>query len=181
MILIAAHDQHHIIGYDGEIPWKISEDLRRFRDLTTGHIVIMGRKTFQSISKPLNNRINIVITREPEKLYPFKNVIYISLEELDETLKDLYQMEEHKNKKTFVIGGSEIYNELINECDTMYITEVNRPYNNKKLLDPSKYTYFKYDMNDWIQINSSNHYVCSNEPELMFSYVDYVRKNKNTK
>ena len=99
MFLIAAHDQNNIIGYNNEIPWNLPEDLRRFRELTLNNIVIMGRKTFESISKPLKNRINIVITRQPDRLNYFKDIIYITLEELDNTLSSIYEKQENKDKK----------------------------------------------------------------------------------
>ncbi len=178
MYLIAAHDQHNIIGYNGEIPWHLSDDLKRFRELTINNIIIMGRKTFQSISKPLKNRINIVITRNPEKIHNFKDVIYIKLEELDSTLKELYEKEENKNKKTFVIGGSEIYNELIDKCTDMYITEIYRPYSNPEFIDPEKYSYFYYDKNEWETTYVSPDYISSVNSEIFYNFINYSRKEK---
>lgn len=175
MFLIAAHDQNNIIGYDNEIPWSLPEDLRRFRELTLNNIVVMGRKTFQSISKPLKNRINIVITRQPEKLNYFKDIIYTTLEELDNTLSTIYEKEENKNKKTFVIGGSEIYSKLIDKCHTMYITEIYRPYNNSEFLNPEKYTFFHYDPNEWFIDYKSKEYT-SEKSQIVYNYIDYIKK-----
>jgi dihydrofolate reductase len=171
MILICAHDQNNIIGYDNTIPWKISEDLKRFCKLTLNHIVIMGRKTFQSISKPLNGRINIVITRNPEKMFPFKDVYYTTLENLDNLLSSI----EHKEKNIFLIGGSEIYEQLIEHCDTMYITEVYRPYSNPEMIDPKKYSYFKYDVNNWKQLFRSHDFTSSENSHVFYNFVHYVK------
>ncbi len=171
MILICAHDQNNIIGYDNTIPWKISDDLKRFRKLTLNHIVIMGRKTFQSISKPLSGRINIVITREPDKMTYFKDVYYTTLEGLDVLLKQIY----HKDKNIFLIGGSEIYKQLIDKCDTMYITEVYRPYSNPEMIETEKYTYFKYDLNNWKQVYRSNDFISSENSDIFYNFVNYVR------
>jgi dihydrofolate reductase len=179
MHLIVAHDQHNIIGYDGEIPWHLSDNLKRFCKLTTNNIVIMGRKTFQSISKPLKNRINIVITNSPERIHPFKDVIYIKLEKLNETLKKLYEKEENKNKKTFVIGGSEIYNALIDNCDTMYITEIYRPYSNPEFIDPNKYSYFYYEKTEWEPTYVSPDYVNKDNSDIFYNFINYKRIVKN--
>jgi dihydrofolate reductase len=184
MFLIVAHDQHNIIGYDGVIPWYIPEDLKHFRELTTNNIVIMGRKTFQSISKPLKNRINIVITNSPEKLHTFQTtqtnqqLIYNNLEELNDTLIKLYEQEENKNKKIFVIGGSEIYNALLDKCNEMYITEVYRPYSNPDFIDPTKYNYFYYDKTQWETNYISPDYTCKDNTEIFYNFIKYTRKNE---
>lgn len=176
MFLIVAHDQNNIIGYDNDIPWKLSEDLNRFRELTLNNIVIMGRKTFQSISKPLKNRINIVITREPEKMFSFKNVYFIKIEQLDDTLKQIYSLNENKDKKTFVIGGSQIYYELIDRCNAMYITEIYRPYSNPEFLDPDKYSYFKYNIDDWVISYKSKDFISKENSDIFYNYINYIRK-----
>jgi dihydrofolate reductase len=182
MYIIAAHDQNKIIGYNNTIPWKLTEDLKHFRELTLNNIVIMGRKTFQSISKPLNNRINIVITREPKKIketiYYFKEVIYSTLENLDNILTSLYEKEENKNKKTFVIGGSEIYNALIHKCNKMYITEIDRPYNNSTFLEPDKYSYFHYNIEDWFSVYKSKDFISKDNSDIGYNYITYIRKNE---
>lgn len=172
MILICAHDQNNIIGYNNLIPWNISEDMKRFRELTLNNIVIMGRKTFQSISKPLPNRINIVITREPNKMFHFKDVYYTTLEDLNTTLN----LVNKENKKIFLIGGSEIYNQLIDQCDSMYITEVYRPYDNPEMLDPEKYTFFKYQEDDWVQTYKSPDYISKENSNIFYNFVNYIRK-----
>jgi dihydrofolate reductase len=179
MNLIVAHDQHNIIGYDNTIPWKISEDLRRFRELTMNNIVIMGRKTYLSIGHPLKDRINIIITREPEKyktLNSLSNVIYIQMNDLDSTLNDLYEKDDNKDKKIFVIGGSEIYNSLIDYCDTMYITEIIRPYSNPNFIDTEKYSYFYYDKSKWTQTYISKDYVSNSDSKILYNYLIYTRK-----
>ena len=97
----------------------LPEDLKRFKELTTNHIVVMGRKTFDTLKKPLANRINIVITRNKQYQNSI-NVFYCTLEELDGVLQHM----KHFNKKVFVIGGGEIYNALLDKCDTLHFTIV---------------------------------------------------------
>ena len=102
----------------------LPEDLKRFKEMTTNHIVVMGRKTFDTLKKPLANRINIVITRNKQYQNSI-NVFYCSLEELDGVLQHM----KHFNKKVFVIGGGEIYNALLDKCDTLHFTIVDNKKN----------------------------------------------------
>jgi dihydrofolate reductase len=103
----------------------LPEDLKRFRELTTNHIVVMGRKTFDTLKTPLSNRINIVITRNTHHKNSI-NVFYCTLEELDGVLQHM----KHFNKKVFVIGGGEIYSALLDKCDTLHFTIVGKEINN---------------------------------------------------
>jgi dihydrofolate reductase len=117
-IIIAAVAENRVIGKDGDIPWDIPEDLQHFKQKTTGHTVIMGRKTFQSLPdsfKPLPDRQNIVLTRsdfEPEN----ESVIVAN------SLRDAWQKAE--NDKVFIIGGAGIYKQTIEEADKMILTEI---------------------------------------------------------
>lgn len=113
--LIAALSEDRVIGNKGKIPWHISEDMRRFKNLTTGHVVIMGRKTFESIGKPLTNRTNIIITRD--KNYKVKGAIVCH--SLDEAIKNSKLSDE-----IFIIGGGQIYQEAIKFADKLYLTIV---------------------------------------------------------
>lgn len=112
LAIIAAVGKNRVIGKDGKLPWHISEDLKRFKRLTTGHVVLMGRKTFESMGKPLSNRRNVVIT---SKHIPGVET-YASV---DEALKALAHQE-----KVFVIGGGQIYAQLIERADELYLTLV---------------------------------------------------------
>ena len=95
----------------------IPEDLKRFYEITNNNIVVMGRKTFDTLKNPLKNRINIVITRNKE-LKNAVNLFYCNLDELENTLKNLKNL----NKKVFIIGGGEIYNSLIDSCNILHLT-----------------------------------------------------------
>lgn len=128
--LIAAIDLNHGIGYQGKLPWHIPEDLRYFKDTTSNYTIIMGRNTFESIgSKPLKNRKNIVISSKP--IY-FDNVISLNIESVYN-----YIRENRSKENIFIIGGSRLYNEFINMCDKLYITQVYQEFK----VD----TYFKID------------------------------------
>ena len=130
--IIVAYSNNLIIGKDNSIPWHISDDLKRFKKLTTGNVIIMGRKTFESLgSKPLPNRTNIVISSKlntSNSVKVYKNLI--------EALND------HKNEKIFLIGGYSIYKEGLNFASHIEITEID--------IVQEGETYFpKIDWNEW--------------------------------
>jgi dihydrofolate reductase len=114
LIIIAALSRNRVIGNNGKLPWHISDDLKRFKRLTTGHTVLMGRRTFESLGKPLPNRRNVVLTSQsiPDvETYP-------TLAEALHTLD--------KEKQVFVIGGGELFAQLIDHADALYLTRVDK-------------------------------------------------------
>lgn len=113
--IIAAVSKNGVIGVDNKLPWDLPEDLKRFKELTTGNVVIMGRKTYESIGKPLPNRINIVVTRDKDFFVPG----VLSANSLDSAL-----LKAGGNKDIFIIGGGEIYKQSMGFVDKLYITEV---------------------------------------------------------
>jgi dihydrofolate reductase len=137
---IVAVDKKYGIAKDGKIPWKSKTDIKFFRTQTTGHIIIMGSKTLLSLpnAMPLPNRINIVITRTPEKYTCYPK--YSQLDNIffwDETLvldflknKFLIKAEQKDeiNKKIFVIGGQQIYDLLLPFCNSILITKIKSDY-----------------------------------------------------
>lgn len=128
MELIVAIDQHGSIGdsSDGRMCWKCPEDLENFRLTTTGHIVIMGRKTFDSLKVPLANRINIVLTRhfysisdtEASHTSTAHQVIYTGMDGLFRAIEQV----KTKDRKVFVIGGAEIYRILFPHVTVVHLT-----------------------------------------------------------
>lgn len=119
--LIAAISQNGCIGQNNKLPWHIPEDLKHFKELTAGKIVLMGRTTFESIlgylGKPLPNRTNIVITHQHHYAVPAGVEVFTSI---DEALRA------HPNDDIMVIGGAQIYAQTIDLADTLYLTEVHQ-------------------------------------------------------
>ncbi len=103
-----------VIGLDGDMPWKLSSDLRRFKALTMGCPIVMGRKTYDSIGRPLPGRQTIVLTRDPH--WSVAGVTTASVEESLEICRRVPQ--------AFVVGGAEVYRLLLPHCDTVYWTLV---------------------------------------------------------
>lgn len=115
--LVVQISENRVIGKDNDLIWHIPEDLKRFRELTTGHPIIMGRKTYDSIGKPLPNRTNIVITQQEGFEIPGCTVVY-SLGEA------LVKAREIDQSEIFIIGGGQIYEQSIGIADRLYITVV---------------------------------------------------------
>lgn len=115
--IIAAIGSKRELGKDNKLLWRIPEDMKRFRQLTEGHAVIMGRKTFESIGRPLPNRINIVITRQANYQAP-GCIIVSSVEEA------LAAARAKEREEIFVIGGGEIYKQALPFTDRLYLTVV---------------------------------------------------------
>lgn len=133
---IVCVDKNWGIGCQGDLLTKIPEDMKFFRNKTSGHTVIMGRKTYDSLPvKPLPNRENIVITRQVYKdeygRYKDENgVVYTELERVKDVFKFIKENLQYSCNEMFVIGGGTIYKELLSCCDTVYVTKVNYAFEN---------------------------------------------------
>jgi len=119
IILIAAVSKKNEIGKNNQLLWHLPDDFKRFKTLTTGHYIIMGRKTFESFPKPLPNRTHIIITRQ--KNYAVENCIVVP--SLEEALKVC-----PKNEDIYIIGGGEIYKQSIDFADKLEITLVDNDF-----------------------------------------------------
>lgn len=112
-VVAAAHN--NVIGKNNELPWRLPADLRRFKELTLGHAVIMGRKTLESIGRPLPERQNIVVTHDPALV---EMVGVLAVASFDAALQAA------QGDEVFVIGGAQIYREAMPRLDRIYMTEV---------------------------------------------------------
>lgn len=115
--LIAAISENRVIGKEGKIPWHLSDDFRRFKERTMGHVIIMGRKTHESIGRPLPGRTNIIITRDTAREFP-GCIVAMSLEEA------LSKAREIEPEEVFICGGGQIYAEALPLADRLYLTVV---------------------------------------------------------
>lgn len=114
MKAIVAMSENRVIGADGKIPWHLSEDLKFFKRTTLGHVILMGRKTYDSIGRPLPGRENWVVSRSAE--FPGVRMI-----------RDLADVREPGDgRELFLIGGAELYRALLPQCSELYLTQVRR-------------------------------------------------------
>lgn len=118
--LVAAISKNNCIGVKNGLPWHIPEDFKRMQEITMGKVIVMGRKTWESIPekrRPLPGRINVVITREPQANFPAGVEVFASV---DEAVKA------HANKEIIGFGGQKIFEEMIKIADVLDITHVNQ-------------------------------------------------------
>ena len=119
--LIVAFNNKNVIGINNTIPWYVPEDLKQFRKTTKDHIVVMGRKTFESLPNgPLKNRINVVITNKT--LESHNTDIYFC--NFDDSFALLEKLQKETEKKVFIIGGNTIYNQYFKYCTRFHITVI---------------------------------------------------------
>jgi dihydrofolate reductase len=161
--LIAALAENRCIGINNKLPWYLPEDLKYFKAVTSGKPIIMGRTTFDSLGRPLPNRTNIVITRNPEFSHPGVKVAH-SLDEAIKIAESVAFIE--GGDEVVVIGGAQIYAEALPRVDRLYMTEV------KKVVEGDAF-FPEYDKSLWReQERRSYHY----EPaQLDYSFVIYDR------
>ncbi len=156
--IIVAVAEKNAIGRGNDLLCYISEDLKRFKRLTSGHTVIMGRKTFESLPfKPLPKRKNIVITRDRNFSYQGVEVAH-SIEEAKEKADD---------GLNFIIGGGEIYNTFMPEASKLYITEVHKEFEADVFFPEINNNIWKEEIREHNQAQGET---------PAYSYVDYVRK-----
>lgn len=119
-ILIAAVSRNNVIGMGDLVLWESPEELNHFKKTTIGFPVIMGRKTWEVLGKPLSGRLNIVLTKNTEFSTPFREVVVFNLlkQAFDFCRSSVYE-------KIFIIGGGEIYSQSINESDEIFLSEMN--------------------------------------------------------
>lgn len=158
--IIVAAAENNAIGRNNELIWHISEDLKYFKRITSGHTVIMGRKTFESIGKPLPNRTNIVISRNTE----FKPEGCIVVSSLDEAISKT-----DPNEENFIIGGGSIYCEAMDIADKLYLTKVHHSYEGD--------TFFPEVGDEWKEISRED-FERGEKFEYPFSFIVYERKNE---
>ena len=158
IILIVSVSRDGVIGKEGGIPWNLKEDLKFFREKTSNSPVIMGRATYESIGKPLPNRLNIVMTRSTKYIEGIEKVTTVK--------KAIDAASEYKNSnEIYVIGGENIYKEFLPIANRMLITEV-------ELEIPEGDTFFPaWDKNEWKEKSRDNR----KEKGIKFSFVDYQR------
>lgn len=164
LILIAASDSGNGIGYQGNILWKLSDDFLRFKKLTLGHPMIMGRKTFDSLPEVLPGRIHIVITRDPltPSLRQHERIRYVG--SIDEAITLGYQL----NPKVFIIGGGEIYSQTIGLATRIELTKLDEAYSNDTVfptIDSKEFELVNVESHKADKFNSDD-----------FSFLTYRRK-----
>ena len=120
--LIVAMDRNRVIGASNQLPWHLPEDLKYFKKITTGHPIVMGRKTRDSIGRNLPNRENVVITRNSDYVCDGCTIF----NSIDEFYK--WSNKQHHEEEIFIIGGAELFVETLGKTDRLYITQIDHEF-----------------------------------------------------
>jgi dihydrofolate reductase len=157
--LVAAAGNNNVIGNNNKLPWKMPTDMKFFMNLTMGHAVIMGRKTYDSSGKPLKNRRNIILSKDKNLVIPGCEVV----NSLDEALKLVKDQGE-----IFIIGGEEIFREAMPIADKIYLTRIFGDFEGDSYFPP-------INENEWKQI-SINEYKADEKNPYPFAFLEYIKK-----
>lgn len=157
VVIVAAVAENGVIGRDGELPWRLPEDLRHFRATTTGHPVVMGRRTYDSIGRALPGRVNIVVTRQ--RGWQADGVL------VAHSVADALTQAEAVDGDVMLIGGAQIYAEAMGLADVQILTEVHQ--------SPSGDAYYPhFDPDQWHETRRENH--------EGYAFVQYHRRGGRT-
>lgn len=158
--IVVAVSQNQVIGSQGTLPWRLSSDLKKFKKITSGHTIIMGRKTYESIGRPLPNRTNILITRNP--IYQAEGCYVVhSLEE------SLNLAQNQQASEVFIIGGGEIYQQALPQVDKIYLSRVNTQLEGDTFFPP-------LDTQEWKTIHQEA-FLADDKNEYDFNFIELER------
>ena len=150
--LIAAMDRNRLIGNKNQLPWHLPADLAHFKQVTMGKPIIMGRKTYESIGRPLPGRTNIVLTRDDG--YQAEGIVLAS------SLEQAIDRASEDSDEVMIIGGSNIYEQALGSSDRLYLTLVEEAFEGDAWFP-------EIDMGQWREVSSESHVADANNP------VDY--------
>jgi len=157
--IVAAASDNDVIGKNGTLPWKMPADMKFFKNLTMGHTVVMGRKTYESMGKPLSGRKNVVITRD--RSFKAEGCIVLHSPE------DAFKLSETE-KEVFIIGGADIYKTVLSMTNKIYLTRIHGTFDGD--------AYFpKLSEKEWVENTHVTHPADEKNP-YSYSFIEFVRK-----
>lgn len=158
--LIVAQSTNRVIGKDNTLPWHLSGDLKRFKQLTMGHFILMGRKTFESIGKPLPGRTSVVVTRNKDWSAEGVRVVH--------SLEEGFRLPREAGAKTvFVLGGAEIFGQTLPIADRLYLTQVHAQVEGDTFFPPLNLT-------EWHELQRQDVQPGAKD-DFPYSFIDYKR------
>jgi dihydrofolate reductase len=168
MSLIAAMGSNRAIGIDNGLPWRLPADLRRFKALTLGHTLVMGRKTFESIGRPLPGRTTIVVTRRPDYAPPGIEVAHSVEEALTRAMRALPEKGDNP-EEIFIAGGEEIFRQTLDRADRLHLTWIEKEF-------PGDTFFPEFDESAWRLAEREDHEATAEAPfAYSFRVYDRVR------
>tara|TARA_R110002072_G_scaffold19826_5_gene73051 strand:- start:483 stop:971 length:489 start_codon:yes stop_codon:yes gene_type:complete len=160
LTLIAAMSKNRIIGNNNELIWHLPADLKRFKSLTNGHHIIMGRKTYESLGRPLPNRTNIIITRQKDFHAPGCLIVHSLEEAIQKSIGD---------EQPFIVGGAEIYKQALPYANKIELTIVDSEYDGDS-------SFPEIDAKKW-EIVSKENYPSDEKNKHNMSFIQYRKIN----
>ncbi|ALQ51216.1 dihydrofolate reductase [Nitrosomonas ureae] len=161
--ILVAMAKNRVIGGNNQLPWHLPADLKHFKFLTMGQTIVMGRKTYESIGRPLPGRENIIITRQSGYDVPGATVV--------NSLQDALLICEESstiNKESFIIGGEKLYRQTLDICQRMYITEIQSDFEGDVVFP-------EFNRNNWEEIQRDKH-ISVNDAQIEYHFVILERK-----
>lgn len=158
---ILAMSENRVIGNHNQLPWRLPADLRHFKAITSGHPILMGRKTFESIGRPLPNRLNIILTRDKRYLAEGCEVV----SSIEDAMK---RAEATGSEEIFIIGGAEIYRQLLPQTECIYMTLIHHPFEGDAFFPPLEEDEWKAVEEEHHEPEGENHYA--------YSFIKYQRR-----
>lgn len=159
--ILVAMAKNRVIGQNNQLPWHLPADLKHFKFLTMGQTIVMGRKTYESIGRPLPGRENIIITRQSG--YDVQGATVVN------SLEDALLICEESstiNNESFIIGGEKLYRQTLDICQRMYITEIQRNFEGDVVFP-------EFDRNNWEEIQRDKHI---SDAQIEYHFVILERK-----
>jgi dihydrofolate reductase len=167
--LVSAMTDARVIGYKNQLPWKLPADLKRFKNITIGQTIIMGRKTFESLnSRPLPGRMNLVVTRNPEEQRKKNSPLPENLKFYSSLEAALEQCKKQKLAEAFVVGGQAIFEAALPLADKLYLTIIHQEF-------PGDTWFPKVDLQKEFRIVEESHQHHEKSPAFDYSFIDAVR------
>ena len=161
--IIVAKAQNNIIGGNNKLLWHISDDLKRFKEITSGNTIIMGRKTFESLPGVLPNRKHVILTRDKNFSVDNENVEVIhSVDEIINNYKD-------SSVEAFIIGGGEIYKEFLPHANKLYLTEVLKDFEGDT-------SFPQVNLENWA-VDYSSDILTNAKYGLQYKFINYIKKS----
>lgn len=161
--ILVAMARNRVIGQNNKLPWRLPADLKHFKFLTMGHTIVMGRKTYESIGRPLPGRANIIITHQTS----FEAPGAIVVNSVEDALR-ICEETSTPNNESFIIGGEKLYQQTLRHCQRMYITEIQKDFEGD--------TFFpEFNADDWEEIQRDKHF-SENNNNMEYHFVVLDRK-----
>ncbi|NER09413.1 dihydrofolate reductase [Muriicola jejuensis] len=164
IIIIAAAAENNALGKDNDLLWHLPDDFKRFKAITTGHTIIMGRKTFESFPKPLPNRFHVIITRDRSYSTPHEKCAIVH------SLKEAYALTQNE-ETVYIIGGGEIYAQAMADANLLELTRVHATYEADTFfpeIDPTQWELLKEELHP-----------ADERHAVPFTYQTYTRRQKS--